>query len=125
MLCSPRMKETLQGEVTLLQGGGRARRGPVEWPLAALAILVSLALALAGGTIASSPRGALRDLPAQRRAALLSRTVGELREACGEDRPAALRSHCRELASFAASFDECDGACVKLVRRALVPEPTR
>lgn len=125
MLFSPRMKETVQREVTLLPGGGRARRGPVEWPLTALAILVSLALALVGWTVASSPRAALRKLPAERRAALLARTVGELRETCGEGRPGALRDHCRELASFAASFDECTGACVELVRRALAPEPTR
>jgi hypothetical protein len=51
--------------------------------------------------------------------------VDELRRSCGEGRPEALRDHCRELASFAAQFDECRGECETLVRRDLTPVPTR
>jgi hypothetical protein len=70
-------------------------------------------------------RRALGELPADQRNALLSRTVDELRQFCGAGRPSGLRNHCRELASFAAQFEECRGECEALVRRELTPIPTR
>jgi hypothetical protein len=74
---------------------------------------------------ASVKRRALRALPAEQRAAILGRTVEELRQICGPGSPEALRDHCRELASFAAQFDDCRGDCEALVRRELASAPTR
>ncbi len=82
-----------------------------------------VALALLSGP--SSGKRALRGLPDGQRRALLSRTVDELRGSCGEARAEALADHCRELASFAARFDECRGECEELVRRVLTPVPNR
>jgi hypothetical protein len=73
----------------------------------------------------ATERAGLRRIPAEQRSALLSRTVDELRQFCGEGRPAALKDHCRELASFAAHFEECRGECEALTRRELTPVPTR
>jgi len=52
-------------------------------------------------------------------------TVDDLRQLCGEGRARGLEDHCRELASFAARFDECGGECEVLVRRELAPVPSR
>ena len=73
----------------------------------------------------SSPARGVRALPPEQRRALLSRTVDELRQFCRDGRPDALADHCRELASFAAQFDECRGECETLVRPLLTPTPTR
>jgi hypothetical protein len=86
-----------------------------------------LALAALAASVwwGASERRALRAVPLDERAALLSRTVEDLRSHCREGRPAALDEHCRELASFAARFDECRGECEALVRPLLTPAPTR
>ncbi len=73
----------------------------------------------------SSEKRAIRALPGEQRLTVLSRTVDELCQFCGPRRPAALEDHCRELASFAAQFDECRGECESLVRGQLASAPTR
>ena len=104
---------------------GPSARDAREW---LVHVLVALALAVALVAIVSriwpEQRG-LRALPVEERRALLSRTVDELRRYCGEARPEALEDHCRELASFAARFEECRGECEALVRHNLAPAPTR
>jgi hypothetical protein len=90
----------------------------------AVAVLV-LAVVLGALFEVTARRRALRALPAQQRAAVLARTVDELRDTCGPGAPDALRDHCRELASFAAQFDDCRGECDALVRRQLAAAPTR
>jgi hypothetical protein len=80
-----------------------------------------MSLALGSG----SERRALRRLPDEQRRALLTRTVEELQQTCVKGRPDALATHCRHLASFAAQFDECTGACAAVVRLELTPNPTR
>jgi len=87
--------------------------------LAVVAVLAALMWA------PSSERRALRALPDQERLTLLSRTVDDLRQYCGEGRPDALKDHCRDLASFASQFDECTGTCETLVHHELAPAPTR
>ena len=89
-----------------------------------LVLAVVAASAVAIFTSLSDRRG-VRGLAPEQRAALLSRTVGELREFCGAGHPAALDDHCRELAGFAAGFEECRGECEALVRPFLTPTPTR
>lgn len=88
-------------------------------------VLAGLVLLLAVGSVLSSGRRAMQALPPGQRAALLSHTVSDLRLFCGDGRVAALEDHCRELATFAARFDECRGECETLVRRQLAPIPTR
>ncbi len=92
-------------------------------------IFVVAALA-AGSQIVSAWRGssegsAIRAMPAERSEALLSETVRELRAYCGEGRAEGLRDHCRQLASFAAQFDECRGECEAAVQHELTHAPTR
>jgi hypothetical protein len=113
--------------VVRLQPRSRRDRARVrtDWlapTLLALAVIAALAAIVYG---VSSERRAIRSLPGEQRLAVLSSTVDELRQFCGEGRPAALRDHCRELASFAAKFDECRGECEALVRRQLATAPTR
>ena len=119
------MSATIQG-VRLLGvsggGDGRAQR-TTRWLLSSVLVLVAILTALSWNPM--SARRALRALPDEQRAALLTRTVDELRLSCGEGRPAVLAGHCRELASFAAQFDACSGDCEALVRRQLTPVPTR
>src|SRR6266498_1095535 len=102
-------------------GPTRARRGR-KWLLGAIGVLVAVVAIVLG---LSSRRSGLRALPERERVALLSHAVSELREYCGEGRSDALADHCRELATFAAQFDECRGECEALVRRELTPTPTR
>jgi hypothetical protein len=90
-----------------------------------LVLAVVLASAAAIFTSLSSDRRGVRALAPEQRAALLSRTVDELREFCGAGHPAALHDHCHELAGFAAGFEECRGECETLVRPLLTPTPTR
>ncbi len=104
--------------------GRRSRRGTAWLVSIALVVLVVAAiLAITWGS--SSRRSALRTIPPERHQALLSHEVDELREFCGEGRPQALDEHCREVAKFAAQFDECTGECNALVRRELSTAPTR
>jgi hypothetical protein len=100
----------------------RVRTDRLAPTLLALAVIAALAAIVSG---VSSERRAIRSLPNEQRLAVLSSTVDELRQFCSERRPAALRDHCRELASFAAQFDECRGECEALVRRQLATAPTR
>jgi hypothetical protein len=119
------MREAVHRVVPFAPRGGRRFDRAKGWllpVLVVLAMLVMLVVALAGQ---SSQRRGLRALPDEQRLGLLSRTVEELRRSCGEGRPEALRDHCRELASFAAQFEECRGECETLVRRELTPIPTR
>jgi hypothetical protein len=92
-----------------------------------LGVLLSVVLATLVGVLASrSPhdRG-LRALPPEQRAALLARTVDDLRQFCGSGHAPALDDHCRELAAFASRFPECRGECEALARPFLAPTPTR
>jgi hypothetical protein len=73
----------------------------------------------------SSGRSTLRDVAPEQRAALLSSTLDELRQFCGKGHASALDDHCRELATFAARFDECRAGCEALVRPFVTPNPTR
>ena len=122
------MEPAVHGGLRLLSGDGHGRsraRPAARWLVSAFVVL---AIAVVLGAIIwapSSQRRALRALPDQERLALLSRTVDDLRQYCGEGRPDALRDHCRDLASFAAQFDECSGACETLVHHELAPAPTR
>lgn len=115
-----------RGALQLVPGGGgnRAKRKKgwlviTSVALAMLAVLVTIVSAY------SPERQALRALPDDQRRAVLSRTVDELRRFCGDERPDALKEHCRELASFAAQFEECHGDCEALTHRQLAPNPTR
>ncbi|GEJ55474.1 hypothetical protein [Anaeromyxobacter diazotrophicus] len=90
-----------------------------------IAALVAVAALSVLASTLSSERRALRALPLEERSSLVARTVAELRQSCTEQRPEALRGHCRELASFAAQFEECRGECEALVHRQLAPIPTR
>jgi hypothetical protein len=116
----------LQDELEALPSGSRlGSRRSSDWLyttlLVAVAALVVLAIALGSG----SEQRAIRRLPEDQRQALLTRAIDDLRQSCGEGRPDGLRTHCRQLAEFAAQFDECTGACAAYVRRELTPKPTR
>ena len=89
-----------------------------------MAVLVFAALVWVT-TGLSSERRAIRHLPEEQRRELLSRTVDEMRQFCDEGPPDALKAHCRDLASFAARFDECTGECESLVRHQLTRAATR
>jgi hypothetical protein len=115
-------------EIRYLPGARRRRawaRRTTDWmfPAVVVAVVAAAIVAVLVG-VARDGRG-LRDLPPEQRSALLSRTVDELRQYCGEGRPDALRQHCRDLASFASQFEECRGECEALVHRELTPVPTR
>ena len=119
------MRTRADGGFQLLPGGGRveARSGTGWLAPAVVALAIAVLVAIVSGI--SSERTAIRALPGEQRLSVLSRTVDELRQFCGERPPEALKDHCRELASFAARFDECRDECESLVRRQLVPAPTR
>ncbi len=114
-------------EPTRLPPSGRRRPRSGAGQVAALGVVavVVVAAALAIASSAARDRRGVRGLPPEQRAALLSRTVDELRRECGGARASALEAHCRELASFAASFDECRADCAALTRPLLAPTPTR
>ena len=119
------MRLAVHGGLHLLPGIGRGRYRPIAGRiLSTLVVLAVFAALVAALFVPSSERRALRALPDERRLALLSRTVDELRQFCGEGWPDALNDHCRELASFAAQFDECHGECEALVHHQLSPTPT-
>ncbi len=116
--------ETPDGLRLLHRIGGAADRPParsrvVGWVALAVLLLVGIA------AMVSQSTRALRTVPPLERAELVRRTVDELERFCGPDRPVALREHCRDLARFASSFDECTGPCKALVRNELASEPTR
>jgi len=112
--------------IRVLPGGGRRRhRGSPRWLVSASVTLGLVAVLGFSLWAFSPPRSALRSLPEEQRQVLLSRTVDELKEFCGEGQADALAEHCRELASFAAQFPECRGDCEALVRHHLTPRPTR
>jgi hypothetical protein len=118
----------IQGGVRFLRGDNRGPARPrrmMERLVTALVVLGVVALLAAIVWGLGSERRALRALPDEQRLAVLSRTVDELRQSCGEGRPDALKKHCRELATFAAQFEECRGECEALVRRELAPAPPR
>jgi hypothetical protein len=115
-------------EIRYLPGAQRRRvvaSRATEWLLPAVAMAAIVAVMITIVVDLAKERRALRELPAEQRSALLSRTVDDLRQLCGAGRPSGLRDHCRELASFAAQFEECRGECEALVRRELTPIPTR
>jgi hypothetical protein len=129
MLGEKRMSGAAHRDLRVVEGGSRERVG--RRPDTARLLLVTFvvlaiatALFAAIGSLTSVRRG-VRALPDGERRALLSRTVDELRQYCAPGRPAGLADHCRELATFAAQFDECRGECESLVRRELTPVPTR
>jgi hypothetical protein len=119
------MSAATQGRLRLVPSPRRPERDSEGrtylWIVAAVALATLAAIA----SIATSGRRGLAGVPPEQRAALLSRTVDELRQFCGAGRAAALEDHCRELASFAARFEECSGECERLVRPYLTPTPTR
>ncbi len=114
--------------IRFLRGGHRQHPGsrPIGGRLlpAALALAVIAVLAAIVWNVGSERR-ALRTLSGEQRRELLSHTVEEMRQFCGPGRPEALRTHCRELASFASQFAECRGECETLVRIELAPPPPR
>jgi hypothetical protein len=106
--------------------GGHRRgqpRSATDWLLASFVVLVLVAFLAATIEGLSSEWRALRPLPHEQRLALLTRTTDELRQFCGADRRAALKGHCRELATFAGEFNECRGECAALVHSQLSPPP--
>jgi hypothetical protein len=121
------MSLAAQGGLRLVTGGGSSpsRAGRVTRWLPLLLAALAIAVAAYVSDLSAARERAVRALPEQQRLGLLSRTVDELRRSCGEGRAEALADHCRELASFAAGFEECQGDCKALVRRALEPVPTR
>jgi hypothetical protein len=128
MLLAVSMRAAVHGVIRFLPVDGHARsqaRSATDWLLTSFVVLVLVAVLAATIAGLSSERRALRSLPYEQRLALLSRTVDELRQSCGADRPAALKGHCRELASFAGQFDECRGERAALVHCQLTPPPAR
>jgi hypothetical protein len=117
------MNAAAPGGLRLLPGGRArttaARALPILVGLAFLALLIALWAGL------SSDRHAIQALPVEQRLASLARTVAELREVCRDGRQVGLGEHCRELASYAALFDECRGECATLVQQQLARAPTR
>lgn len=89
-------------------------------------MVIATSIAIASWMTSVHPilRG-MRSVAPEQRAALLSRTVEDLRRFCGAGHAAALDEHCRDLAYFAAQFDECRGDCEALVRPFITPRPTR
>jgi hypothetical protein len=121
------MNLALPGDVPILPGSarGRSRAHPKAGWLVPVLTIAAVIIAIAFSSAPSSERRRLRALPDEQRSALLSRTADDLRRFCGDGHPDAIAGHCRELASFAAQFDECQGECEALVHRQLAPAPTR
>jgi hypothetical protein len=120
------MSAAMHPTFRLLPGEGRRRaRTTTDWLVSGFVVLAIVAVLVAVVSGLSEERRAIRALPDERRLAVLSRTVDELKQFCGGSRPEALRAHCHELASFASQFDECRGECEALVRRELAAAPTR
>lgn len=116
----------MHGALHLVPGRGRSRpRRSASWlaPVSLAVAVVALLVVLAYGRW--SGRRAILALAPEERQVVLSRTVDDLRRWCGGGRPDGLRDHCRELAAFAARFEECRGDCEALARHLLAPNPTR
>jgi hypothetical protein len=62
-----------------------------------------------------SERRAIRNLPADERAALYERTLANVRTVCASP-DLALHEYCREQARILLEFPECDEACRDLAR---------
>jgi len=91
---------------------GRDSRAPV-----AIAFGVALAAVVALFTSQDATGSRLRALPPAQRAAVLERTVGNLRDVCrANDRP---REFCKAQAELALSLPECTEACRSLAREEL------
>ncbi len=106
------------GEARDSQGPG-AERPTLTWrPRTPVAAAFGVAaLALAGWLVSSRPAATLRDLPAGERAALVDRTLANLKDVChGADRP---RDFCREQATMVLQLPECDGGCREEARDVL------
>lgn len=98
--------------------GVRTRAGAVGVLLAIG--LVATALIHAAGRDAR----AIRELPADARAALYARTLQNLESICGADSASMLPDLCNDQARLALAFPECDAGCTR-VARAVLRTPTR
>ncbi|HET7825881.1 MAG TPA: hypothetical protein VFK90_11135, partial [Anaeromyxobacter sp.] len=76
--------------------------------LAPVAALVIFALGLLRAT---SEERALTKLPPAERAAVVQRTLDNLRSVCAGERGRELRDFCRGQAQLVLPFPECDAAC--------------
>jgi cytochrome b pre-mRNA-processing protein 3 len=119
------------GKHRMLQGeGGTAdvapyqeRRPTLAWrsrlPIAVAFGVAAVALVLWFASARSGP-AALRELPAEERAALVERTRSNLHEICSTaDRP---RDFCREQASLLLGLPECQGDCQAEARGELMAD---
>jgi hypothetical protein len=87
-------------------------------------VILALILGLAGITgswiwIATDDARALRALPPPQRAQVLHNALTNLTDVCDPFPPRSLATFCREQAEIAASFNECDTACLAIARRHL------
>ncbi len=85
------------------------RRPAPRWRRAVIG--AALAGSALGSWFLTTPAGprSLRDLPSRERAALVDRTLANLRDVCrGGDRP---REFCREQANLLLGLPECGEAC--------------
>lgn len=102
--------------------GAPGAAGPHDRPTLAwrsrLPVAVAFGVALVALVLwfltAPSAPATLRQLPPEQRAALVERTLENLRDVCGRpDRP---RDFCREQASLVLRLPECGPACQALAR---------
>ncbi len=78
------------------------------------------ALALVGWLVTTRPAATVRNLPAEQRAALVERTLANLKDVChGAERP---RDFCRDEASLVLQVPECDEVCRAQARDVLVAD---
>jgi hypothetical protein len=99
--------------------GAARRRRPWVWAgVGAVAVTAIISANVIAG------RRITRSIPAEQRTAIYARTLDELKQFCGAP-PPGLKGHCRELASFVSSLDECRAECEAIVRAQLAPNPTR
>jgi len=100
-------KRILQGDARAPGHGAADARARSRLPIA-----VAFAIALVGMVMwiaTSGGSGSVRQLPAGQRAALVQRSLQNLRELCrASDRP---REFCREQANLLLSLPECDETC--------------
>jgi hypothetical protein len=112
-------------QLRLLHGGAReesARAGTGRRRRWVGVGVVAVAAIVYANVVAG--RRTTRSLPAEQRTAIYARTLEELKQFCGAP-PPGLKGHCRELASFVSSLDECRADCEAIVRAQLAPNPTR
>jgi hypothetical protein len=128
---------TLRSQFAVLQGGKhrtlqgavgdaamyQERKPTLAWrarlPIAAAFGVAAVALVLWFATSRSGP-AALRELPADERAALVERTRSNLHEICkAADRP---RDFCREQANLLLGLPECQGDCQAEARSELMAD---